>query len=220
MTLVAGAGLTFGGFVAATMSPSLREAVSDSNLFAATPPSPSDSPSNADDFAIGDMQVLAAQREHQSPDGFEVPSGDDFLANAAQMSGLDSKQDPSSPKPTGSAGGIQEFGVDGSPRPGQRESASGWAAALQAMQSAGVTNFAIQPQANSTRLRCDCWIMDGRVPRQLTGQGDTPTAAANDAVSVVSQFRSKSNWFSGGTGPTSSPSTAPATPRVDAPSFR
>lgn len=210
LTLVAGAGLMGGGFIAATMSPELREAIGGLTTQVSTPPSLASIPNDAtSEFGVSDLQTLAAERE-------QVGSNSDWsLGPATTVSGVDSMADEF----LGSVGtSISPPVFDTSPRsapignpanegltrahsssPHSASQSTDWHAAARTLSTIGVTTFNIYPTDDPTNLRCDCWIVDGQTRRQLSGKGATPVDAAVDAAASVREFQSSASWFADGT---------------------
>lgn len=210
LTLVAGAGLMGGGFIAATMSPELREAIGGLTAKASTPPSLASIPNDAtSEFGVSDLQTLAAERE-------QIDSNSDWsLGPATTVSGVDSMADEF----LGGVGtSISPPVFDTSPRPARVvnpaneglaqahslpplsvSQGTDWHAAARTLSTIGVTTFNIYPTDDPTKLRCDCWVVDGQTRRQLSGEGATPVDAVVDAAASVREFRNSASWFTDGT---------------------
>lgn len=187
-SLFAGVGLVATGIVGATFFPQIREQLSNNNLLAnATSafdePAPFDSDAvqefAASDSAWGsssdDMKEFGAAASTSDDFASGSPFGDLDAAFATATPGKSQQSGPSSTTPTG------------------------WSTVIEQLRAVGVTDYLLRP-ASDGRVRCECWLQDNGVRRQLSGSGVTPTEAVQQAIAAVREFESQASWFAGGVG--------------------
>lgn len=205
-TLIAGAGLAAGGFVAATMAPELREQLAGGNLTAATEESSAfegefgsfagndfsfdSGPASKEDFLTTGPTSTTDFGNHFNDSGF----GQSVPAN--RPTSLDNpQQQPQGPQrqPQGLEWPPRE--TAGTPRAGLFPENTDWSTAVAKLNAVGIHDYTIQTTDSAGQLRCDCWIADGSVRRQLSGFGSSPGDAAASLCQRVQEFRQQSNWF-------------------------
>lgn len=207
LTLVAGAGLAAGGFVAATMFPEIRGKLSGADLMASTEePSSFEGEFGAvnDDVDFGTSHAndgffnsVFGDNAEQSAET-NSDSADAFLGNSSvpvdrvSVPPAGNLQRPNSMRPDG-LGSTPPRQHSGS-FPGG-DSGTQWYAAVRQLNGLGISDYTIQPAGQQESLRCDCWVVDGSVRRQLTGFGATPSAAISSLTARVNEFRESSQWF-------------------------